>query len=82
MSECKWQMIDSATDRMLVPGGWLYRCWTPEDTAAALAFVPDPGTLPALLLAAQRIVSEGLVFEEDEAFEELEAAIAKAEECP
>jgi len=49
-----WEEAASAeegdyTERLRVPGGWLYRCWMRtsgigDDTAIALAttFVPDP----------------------------------------
>jgi hypothetical protein len=43
----KWEVVsaphdDDVTDRLVVPGGWIYRTSTYGDRSVALVFVPDP----------------------------------------
>lgn len=39
--EERWEAVNGNTGRMEVPGGWLYRVWSPNGTWA-VAFVPKP----------------------------------------
>ena len=49
----EWECVENAydTDRLPVPGGWLYRTWTLDGdrqpvTIKAMVFVPTPATPP------------------------------------
>lgn len=43
-SDHKWEQIDKFTDRMKVPGGWIYRYISSRfstDAGVAMVFVPE-----------------------------------------
>ena len=35
-------MYRERTERLEVPGGWIYRSFRPDDSAMAMCFVPNP----------------------------------------
>jgi hypothetical protein len=57
-----WEKVTDDTERLRVPGGWLYRTWyevvtdftlgTMRRCHTGLVYVPDPGMLREMLLRA------------------------------
>lgn len=53
----KWEAVAAGTDRLAVPGGWIYRT-VKRGAGAATCFVPNEGADPQKLNALQRSARE------------------------
>lgn len=36
----QWEVVTESTQKLIVPGGWLYRTWLANGNSLAMAFVP------------------------------------------
>jgi hypothetical protein len=65
-----WEPVNDDTQRLAVPGGWLYRTWIIDDDGApfAVAFVPDANhadAKPADVQPVDAVPVRGIVADDD-----------------